>query len=327
MSKYLIIGGKQKSTVTAEWSGYQSCIALIYDEASQQVTPLIDYRTPQQYRVAGDECSILFKAGQLNGNILTVCTQTEILQFNIHHPHAPLLRLSLPIFNDLHHVMVTSNNTFLVVSTGLDAVFELSFDGNLIQEWSTAETDIWARFDKKVDYRKVLTTKPHHSHPNYCFEYNGEYYVTRFQQKDALNLNSGETLNIEVGHPHDGYIVDDKVYFTTVNGFIVCFDLGRQQKQHCYNLNQQHSATTELGWCRSLLIEKNKKCLVGFTRIRGTKFAENITWLKQKLHVGYQGCEPTRIVKYDLQSNSIDWSLNLEPHNINAVFSVLKIDD
>jgi hypothetical protein len=54
------------------------------------------------------------------------------------------------------------------------------------------------------------------------FELNGETWVTRFKQRDAICLdNRAKRIDIAVESPHDGLICGNRIYFTTVDGRIV----------------------------------------------------------------------------------------------------------
>ena len=138
--------------------------------------------------------------------------------------------ISLPCFNDVHHAAVVApDGRLFVVVTGLDAVAELTPDGELIRLVSVIGGSVWDRFTPIVDYRKVCTTKPHRSHPNFVFFLEGRPWVTRFEQRDAIPLE-GEAVDrrpFQLGGAgvHDGHIVGGFLYFTTVNGFILRFDL------------------------------------------------------------------------------------------------------
>src|SRR5262249_317885 len=133
--------------------------------------------------------------------------------------------ISLPQFNDLHHVRPTSTGSLAVANTGLDQVVEMSREGRVLRLWSAVGGDPWDRFDPERDYRKVDSTKPHRSHPNYVFEVGEDLWGTRFEQRDALCLTGGGRIAIDVQRPHDGITMGDKVYFTTVNGCIVIASL------------------------------------------------------------------------------------------------------
>ncbi|MDC0434926.1 hypothetical protein OAM69_04725 [bacterium] len=91
--------------------------------------------------------------------------------------------LSLNCFNDVHHVVPTEHKTLLVVSTGLDLVVEIDMTGKIVREWFTIESSDWSRFSRSTNYRKVLSIKPHHSHPNFVLQHDGQVWAARFEQK------------------------------------------------------------------------------------------------------------------------------------------------
>lgn len=322
--KLLLTGGTEKPQKLDEWSGFKNAIALELDIDSGICKKAFDYFTPEQNRPPQPGCSVLFKASEIKGNKLIVTTQTEVLIYQL-SDYKLLNRISLNYFNDVHHAHLLENEHLLVCATGLDAVFEINESGDIINQWSTTDEDIWSRFDQQIDYRKILTTKPHASHPNFCFDYKNEKFVTRFKQKDAISLNSNKRFNIEVGGPHDGFVLNDKVYFTTVNGYIVGFDINTTEKILVENLNLYTSGERNLGWCRSLLMCNDFEAIVGFSRIRTSKFSDYLSWIKEKTGAGTVNAFPTRIVKYNLKDKSIDWSVNLEEYEMNAVFSILPL--
>ncbi len=70
-----------------------------------------------------DDPAILFKSGTLANGLLYLTTQTEVLVYRV--PSFELTTgISLPSFNDVHHVRPTADGTLLVAVTGLDMVAE-----------------------------------------------------------------------------------------------------------------------------------------------------------------------------------------------------------
>ena len=202
--KMYISGGRLRSTIFKKLEEWQSCdLASIIeiDAETNESTAQVQYVSPPE--ACPDELpAILFKSASIRGNNLYTCTSTEVLIYEL-----PSFRLqhyiSLPCFNDLHHVYPTSRGTLLVVVTGLDLVLEIEISGKVVREWSVLGDDPWARFSRQTDYRKVPTTKPHKSHPNHAFELDGEVWVTRLQQRDAICLTkSGPRIDIAVQRPH-----------------------------------------------------------------------------------------------------------------------------
>jgi len=325
MKKFYITGGTQrKSTIgVSEWSQYERGCILLVDPTNQQMINQHFYSSPAQYRPDQSNSSVLFKSGSILNDRLYVCTQTEVLIYRL--PDFALeYHLSLPSFNDVHHVVPTERDTILVVSTGLDLVQEITPDGELVNEWFTIAQSNWEHFSKSTDYRKVLSTKPHASHPNFVFEYQDAIWVTRFEQKDAICLTDTGQIDIGIERPHDGFVFGNRCYFTTVDGHIVVADLTTGGIVDRYDLHQFETNSSILGWCRGLHVLDEENLIVGFSRIRPTKFHSNLLWLKKQLrNETYDSGRPTRIAQYNLKERAMIWEMDLEPYAMNAVFSVL----
>jgi hypothetical protein len=63
---------------------------------------------------------------------------------------------------------------------------------------------------------------------------------------------------------------------------------------------------------------------VGFTRVRPTKFRENLAWVK-KWSAHTQHSKPTHLGLYDLVEGKCVDEIALEPHGIGIVFSLLPV--
>lgn len=323
MNKIYLSGGRLRSTIfrkLEEWQSTDRACLVELDLETNRSRTCVDYVSPSE--ACPDELpAILFKSASVRGDTLYACTSTEVLIYEI-----PIFKLrhyiSLPCFNDLHHVYPTSKDTLLVVSTGLDLVVEITTDGKLVNEWGVLGDDTWTRFSRDIDYRKVPTTKPHKSHPNHAFELNGEYWATRLHQRDCVCLTSpGPRIDIAVQRPHDGYLFRDKIYFTTVDGHVVIASQSSLQVEQVIDLNQMTGPSDQtLGWCRGVLPLDDRYLWVGFTRVRPTKFVENVSWIK---HGGQQVLRPSHIALYDLQSKKCEREIEIEPHGIGVVFSLL----
>ncbi len=235
--------------------------------------------------------------------------------------------ISLPCFNDLHHVTVAPDGRLYVAVTGLDAVAELAPDGALLDLISVTGEPVWNRFSKTVDYRKIATTKPHHAHPNFIFFLDGEPWVTRFVQRDAVPLDGNgkgrPPFSLGMEGVHDGHVADGSLYFTAVNGFVLAFDLASGTMRR-FDLNQAESSYRDrpLGWCRGVL-PHGKNIWVGFSRIRYTQLRHNVDWIRR----GFRDADrlppaPTRIARYDLAANALVDEFDLEPAGMNTIFSM-----
>jgi hypothetical protein len=214
-----------------------------------------------------------------------------------------------------------------VAVTGLDAVAELTLDGALLRLTSVTNGSVWDRFSPTTDYRKVATTKPHLSHPNFVFFLDGEPWVTRFQQRDAVPVDrkSGRLpFHLGMEGVHDGHVAADHIYFTAVNGIILRVDLASGQIQS-FDLNDLPSSYfgRPLGWCRGILPLGEQKIWVGFSRIRYTALRQNLDWIRR----GFRNTDryppaPTRVARYNLIKKLLLDEFNLEPAGMNTVFSI-----
>ena len=323
-NSFYVVGGRLRTTVFRKLEEWQSCeqaLVIELDPSSNQSKIKVEYVSPPE--VCPKEFpAILFKSATLKDNKLYTCTSTEVLVYEL--PGFRLAHyLSLPCFNDLHHVYPSSRGTILAVVTGLDMVVELTTSGEIVREWSVLGEDPWARFSRETDYRLVPTTKPHRSHPNHAFELEGEIWATRFQQRDAICVTRpGLRIDVAVQRPHDGYVVGDRVYFTTVDGHVVVASTRTLQVEQTFDLRTMSGNPDQiLGWCRGLLPLDERWLWVGFTRVRPTKFVENVAWITS----GHSRHKPSHIALYDLKTNRCEQEIELEPHGIGVVFSLLPV--
>lgn len=325
--KLLVVGGRQKPTANRknEWHQYDKAVFVEVDVEAKTAQSVFEYSSPAEAAPDRDP-SFVFKAASVDGSTIYACTQTEVLvvdagEYRIRD------YVSLPCFNDLHHVVRSGRDTLLVANTGLDMVLEVTRTGRVVNEWSVLGTDPWSRFSKTVDYRKVNTTKPHRSHPNYVFEADGDIWATRLEQRDAIALTRpGRRIDIQIQRPHDGVLHGQYVYFTTVDGHLVVAQLGPNQVKHVIDLQEitnGRDPRLALGWCRGLHLVSSRHVVVGFSRLRPTKLRDNVRWAKFSLGLRNDvGSAPTRIALYDLEEGVLAWEIDLEPAGLNAVFSI-----
>jgi hypothetical protein len=319
-SAFYVTGGQQRTFVeTDEWRQYGKGVIVRVDLTRGAAQPCVEYESPPEVRPE-QEASITFKAGTLCGDKLYVCTSTEVLVYDV--PSFALAGyVSLPCFNDLHHVRPTPHGTLLVANTGLDMVVEVSEAGDKVREWNVLGGDPWTRFSSEVDYRKVPTTKPHHSHPNHVFMLDDEVWVTRFEQRDAVCLNGDLTrMPVDVQRPHDGTPHHGYVYFTTVDGHIVVVNQKTRKLEEVVDLNPQNGQEPLLGWCRGLKVVDPTKVWVGFSRFRPTKFVENVSWIKNGFR---RRRKPTHIALYDLVRKERIQEIDVESAGLHTVFSIV----
>jgi hypothetical protein len=321
----LVVGGIAKSDAARlpEWRGYRSGLIMIARPAEDMADAAATYQSPRQLCPDSDP-SFIFKAASRVGDKLYVCTQTEILiyglpDFNIVH------HLSHPWFNDLHHVLPLDEERLLVAVTGLDMVLELGLNGHVLRHWDVLGEPPFSRFSRLLDYRKIATRKPHAAHPNHVFVIGDDIWVTRFIQRDAICLTDRtKRIEIGLGGPHDGVVVDQRVYFTTVEGHVVIADPNGVARSEAFDLNQITQSTTPLGWCRGIKSIGERRVVVGFSRLRPTKWQMGVGVLKSSIKASRMRLPgPTRLACYDLAEKQLIWEFNLEKYGMNAVFSIV----
>lgn len=301
---------------------YEAALVLEVDTETGAARTCVEYETPRELR-AGEQKAGNFHSGALVGDTLYSCTMTEVLAFRV-----PDFRqvgyISLPHFNDLHHVTPAADGNLLVVSTGLDMVFKITPEGQVLAEWCVADEVPWSRFCHDVDYRVVVTTRPHLSHPNFVFELDDTLWVTRFEQGDTICLNQpGKRIALNVWRPHDGVVCGKRVFFTGVEGRVVVVNRCTLRVDEIIDLRKIQDGDKEIlpAWCRGLLLVDERRMWVGFTRIRQTLLRENVRWVKTVLGEGTVA-KPTHIALFDIVSKQCLNEIDLEPHGMHTVFGI-----
>ena len=328
MAGLYVLGARQRKLLVKseeEWNLYETALILRLDTETGNVRTCVEYQSPAEAR-ANENSSNVFKAGTLVGNTLYACTSTEVLIFTL-PGFKQIGYVSLPCFNDAHHVAPARDGNLLVANTGLDMVVKFTPEGKVLEQWNVLNQDPWSQFSRKTDYRKVDSTKPHKSHPNFVFELDGEVWVTRFRQRDAVALNrSAKRIDIAVQTPHDGLVSGDRIYFTTVDGRVVIANRHTLRVDEVIDLKPIDGQKALLGWCRGLLPVDERKIWVGFTRVRKTNLQENVLWVKNIFHEGMT-VKPTHISLYDIVGRQCLQEFDLEPHGMNIVFSIFPALD
>lgn len=333
MAKLYILGGRERGvelrerTEKHDWCLYKTALILEVDTETGAVQTCLEYESPREVR-AGDRPAGNFHAGALVGDTLYACTTTEVLIYRL-----PGFRqigyISLPCFNDVHHVTPSLDGNLLVVTTGLDMVVKITPQGETISEWSVIGEPPWTRFSSSIDYRKVGSTKPHAAHPNFVFELDDEVWATRAFKRDAICLNRpGKRIVMDGEMPHDGLVCGDQILFTGIDGKVVIVD--RRTLQVCQMIDlrkiQDNGKEVLPAWCRGLLPVDERRMWVGFSRIRKTIFTENVRWVKTILREGTI-VKPTHIALFDVVSQQCLQEIDLESYGMNGIYGIFPAYD
>lgn len=313
-----------------------TAVIIKVDLATGTAERAVEYRTPPA-ACADVNPSITFKSSTIRDGLLYACTETEVLVYRL--PGFTLERyVSLPLFNDLHHVMPTDDGNLLIAVTGLDMVVEIDGRDRVVREWDTSDQGLWTRFSRDIDYRKIADTRPRISHPNFVYTIGDDIWVNRSDLSDAQCLTAPER-RVQIvlegvrddRYPHDGHVYQGHVYFTAVDGHVIVADARTDQVVRFVDTAAIFPRGDRPGWCRGLKNLSADRVLIGYTRLRRTRLAERTAWLKSRVKTAIgidEGAQaivslPTQVALVDMAAGRLETSMNLEQHGMNAVFSIL----
>ena len=267
--------------------------------------------------------NLQFTAGCFDGDRLWLPTDTELRCYT--YPGLVLERtVSHPFFQNIHSVHVIQGK-LVATSTGLDLVAVLDPGTGEPLELINAEgKDTWHRFFDDVDYRLVHSTRPHDVHPNFVFEWDGAMWVTRCGPEDAVCLSdfskridiSGDDKTISV---HDGHVVGERVYFTSVDGCLCVGDPETCRIVETIDLMELEPERVARGWCRGFAFDGDL-VHVGFSRFRKTRNKGKLAWL-----TGFSKkvLEAASVVTYDLVARKRVREYLLPEDSVHAIYGVL----
>ena len=252
--------------------------------------------------------------------MLYACTSTEVLIFRL-PGFTQIGYVSLPCFNDLHHVTPSSDGNLLVANTGLDMVVKFTREGEMLKVWSFSNKIPGHAFPKPSTTARLPARSRHQSHPNFVFELDQVPWATRFRQRDAICLASRSELTSPC-KPSRWSGPRRSNLFHDGHGCIVIANRHSLKVDQVIDLKEIDNRKSLLGWCRGLLPVDQRRVWVGFSRVRKTAFNENVLWVKNVIREG-MGEKPTHIALYDIVDLRCLAEFDVEPYGLNVVFSVL----
>jgi hypothetical protein len=295
----------------------------VFDTERGEIVHLCEYRPPERLR--GGQFFQL-TGFEFAGDRLHVCAFNEVLIYDEWPPRRPAERVSHPQFNDLHHCLPDEGGVW-VANTGLETVDFVSFDGSLKERFDLLANEPGARrIEPHVDYRLIPDTKPHVRHANHLVWSDDALWATQLRTCDAISLGTRtpQRLFLDVGMPHDGRWIRDRLVFTTTNGHVVQADPAQPAKIRWWNLAEMTPGLQQLGWCRGVCGHPDQpdQLFVGFSKIRRSKWLEVGYWIKHQ-----HATPPGRIALYDLTQRKLVESWNLGPDPGFVVFQIDVLDD
>ena len=166
------------------------------------------------------------------GDVIAVASMRQNEIYLLDKAGQVVRTISHPAFNDIHSLWVTSNDTLLVTSTGVDGILEFTREGDCVWQWFAFEHGYeFNQYGKKrildmrgsVDHREVdYPTLYQATHVNSVMQHKNERGIvlaTLFHQGTGISIDkkTGATTTLVTGlhNPHsirssgDGYMVSD----------------------------------------------------------------------------------------------------------------------
>ncbi len=297
-------------------------LLLVLDLESGAILHRCEYETPADIRTP--EHKVQCTGWTFHEGALYVCTHNEILVYESWPPTQPDRRISLPGFNDLHHCMPWQDR-LAVSNTGLETVDIVTLDGRLEDRTDLLADEPDARtIDPDRDYRLIPDTKPHVRHGNHLFALDGHLWTGQLRTMDAVRVDRPqERLEMGAGMPHDGDVLGDKLVFTTTNGHLVTFDLGRDRQRTIYPLDEMTPDLEQLGWCRGVCAAPGRAdCYyVAFSSLRRSKWKDFGYFIKY----GHQ-MPRSRVALYDLAHRRVEQTWHVGDDLGYQIFQIGLLD-
>lgn len=316
--KFLVTFGMDKGQ-SKDFMIHREGYIGILDWDSRRVIRRIVYKPQRPEGFPQDAWRFGF-ASYFNGKIYT-CTFLEALVFDAETWEVVKV-ISEPWFNDLHHVYANDRH-ILIVNTGLERVEIYDHAYNHLGFYNLLDVDTWERFDRHKDYRLVESVghKPDKWQANFLTEIDGQYWVTRFGNKDVISLDDPQQrFEIGTGNPHDGHCNGDYIYYTTTNNHIVIVDRETKGIVDDIDLVELDGRKEKIGWCRGLEIVGDC-AFVGFSRLRQSKFRAMGHWIKYG-----QRILPSQILQVDLKRREIVDRCVIEQDPGCTIFSIINLE-
>ncbi len=303
---------------------YEAAKLLRLELATGEVDELLRFDTPNAHYPA-EHPNLQFTAGCFDGDRLWLPTDTELHCYR--YPELEREKsFSHPWFHNVHSVTVTSGGQLAVTSTGLDLVGLLDpHDGRCVELLNAEGKPVWHRFSADEDYRVVHSTRPHDCHPNYVFELDGDLWVTRCTQEDAVSLRDTRR-RIDVASSkrpisvHDGLVTERHILFTAVDGSIILADRESLNVVEVIDLNANEPQHPVVGWCRGIHLDGDILYL-GFSKLRRTRSTSRLRFLRRFTgSAPHDGCT---VRAYDLANRRTIRDYRLPAGSLDAIYSIL----
>lgn len=212
-----------------------------------------------------------FSGASIFNNVLWVCSSNQVLAYSL-NDFKLIDVIDDPLFNDLHYVLAEKEGLY-IVNTGLESLDFFGYDGELKERTllTSDKRTLYRTSDTSKDFR-VLDSKPHFMHVNYCSRnLNGNMMLTFVRQRRIVDMETWEWASPEYGSsPHEGFIANFPVnnrsclWVSLVPGQIIVSDVITGEIVSKWDLGELKIPP---GWTRGLCVLEHG-LLVGVTKIR-----------------------------------------------------------
>ncbi|MEQ1564253.1 MAG: hypothetical protein ABMA64_01355 [Myxococcota bacterium] len=308
-------GGRQRVDAgLAAWATghrplYDLAVLAALDLDRRVAETALTYRTPASV-CDPDAVGHRFGAASVDGATVVTCTERERVSIG---PDKVVGTATHPWLADAHHALSIDGADW-VVATGVDGVVELP-RGVFHPVHPSARAPIG-------DVRSARLPRAR-AHPTCVSRVDGALWVTRGVPGDAVELGGEGRGPIAPVTVHDEVVAPDGVWFTAVDGRLVRVDpaTGRVSRE----VSLADDDPEPLGWCRGLALIDHL-ALVGFTRLRTTRWRGRLAWARGRLRGRAAATRrPTRIELWDLRSERRVGVIHVEAAGLDAVFGIVAV--
>src|SRR5438046_2254654 len=113
-----VTGARQRARTDQDSGLYEEAVILRVNLANRGVERFFTYTSPPEV-CADYNPSIVFKCASISDKALILCSETEVFSLDL-RTKSVFDYISLPCFNDIHHVLMIREGEYLVANTGLD---------------------------------------------------------------------------------------------------------------------------------------------------------------------------------------------------------------
>ena len=229
--------------------------------------------------------------GTVHGERLWICSSNQVIGINKNTLRIDAI-IDDPLFNDLHHVLA-EDDVITVVNTGLESIDTFSYKGELQRRVLLTSDDRTSFRTSHVPDFRVIESKPHFMHANYCSRTeDGDLLVTFIRQRRIVNSRDWSWASPEFSSPpHEGYLQvypitgKNLLWVTTMPGFVIATDPDSQEIVCSWKLSDYGISA---GWTRGLYILPHG-ILVGTTGIRKSNHDYYRRWSADDVSSSYTG--------------------------------------